>query len=299
MNVLLISRNDWANVGFQYSKSLKSIGVDAIMLIMRKHKFNYPEQGILCTDIGKIEKYVNESNIIHFLHSQYPIPSINLKGKKVVVSHTGSKYKKNYKKLNTLFNSFVDLTIVGSGLYGKGAKNEHWIPGGVVDTNLLQPVYERSSDKIIIDHFPSNPKGKGSDIIQSIFKKISGNYEFNYSDKRIKWSDNMERIKKCDVYIERFAENTGFGIAAIEAAALGKIVIATYAFEQKYKETTGEFGFISVRTRQEMIKEIERIISLPDDKILELKKKSRGWAEKYHSYEAVGNRLMKLYKSIL
>ena len=299
INVLLVANHDWCALGEHYARSLRSIGVNATMFIRSRHRFNYPDQGTEFETDSQIIPHVKDARIIHFMHSQYSLPNISLVNKKVVVSHTGSAYRNKHARLNNVFNPIVNLSIVGSSLYGKGAKNEHWIPGGVADINLLQPIYERSSDKIIIAHFPSSPGLKGSKIIKSVFKTIRGNYEFNCSFEVINWKDNIERIKKCDVYVERFTQNTGFGISAIEAAALGKIVITTYAFEQKYKETIGEFGLISVKTQQELKEEIERIISLPDDKLLELKKKNREWAVKYHSYEAVGNRLLGLYRTIL
>ena len=299
LNVLLIANHDWANVGSQYARSLRSIGVNASMFIRNYHRANYPDQGTKFRATRQIMPYLKNARIVHLMHSQHPLSNVSLTGKKIVVSHTGSAYRNKHAQLNKVFNPIVDLSIVGSSLYGKGAKNEHWIPGGVADVNLLQPVYERLSDKIIVAHYPSSPGLKGSDVIKKVFKKIKGNYKFNCSYEIVNWKDNIERIKKCDIYVERFKENTGFGISAIEAAALGKIVITTYAFEQKYKETIGEFGLISVKTQQELKEEIERIISLPDDKLLELKKKNREWAVKYHSYEAVGNRLLGLYRTIL
>jgi len=299
IKVVLVARNDWANLGAQYARSLREIGVDAVMFTRNLHRLNYPDQGRRFKSNSKILPYIKEANIVHLLHSQNPIVDINLKGKKVVVSHTGSRYRNKYKEVNKSFNPIVDLSIVGSSLFGKGAKNEHWIPGGVVDTNRLKPIYKRFSDKIIIGHYPSSPKLKGSVIISNIMKNVKGNYIFKYDPKVIKWENNIKRINECDIYIERFTENTGFGIAALEAAALGKIVITTYAFKQKYEETTGEFGLISVKTQKELKEEIERIINLPDNKILKMKKRTREWVEKYHSHEAVGLRLLKIYRKIL
>ena len=298
IKVVLVAKNDWANLGAQYARSLRKIGVDAIMFTGNSHKFKYPNQGIKFRSISKILPYIKEAKIVHLLHSQNIIPIVNLKGKKVVVSHTGSRYRTKYIEVNKIFNTFVDLSIVGGSLYGKGAKNEYWIPGGVVDTQLLKPMYKKSSDKIIIGHYPSSSKMKGSETITNVMKNVKGNYIFKYNPKVISWQNNIKRLNECDIYIESFVENRSFGIAALEAAALGKIVISAYAFKQKYEETTGELGLIPVKNQKELKEEIERIINLPKNKILEMKKRSREWVEKYHSYEAVGLRLLKIYRKI-
>jgi len=299
LKVVLVAQSDWSNLGGNYAKSLQEIGVDATMFIKSSHRFKYPNQGKIFKNSQSLRPHIKNATIVHMLHSHNPIPDINLKDKKVVVSHTGSKYRNKYKEVNKIFNPIVDMSIVGGDLYGKGAKNENWIPGGIVNTNLLKPVYQRSSNKIVVSHFPSSYKMKGSSNIVKAMKNVKCDFIFNYNPSVISWVKNMNRVRKCDIYIERFKQNSGFGMAALEAAALGKIVITTYAFKEKYEETTGEFGLISVKTIEELTKEVERIINLPYKEILEMKKKTRKWVEKYHSYEAVGMRLFNLYRKIL
>ena len=73
-------------------------------------------------------------------------------------------------------------------------------------------------------HFPSKPAVKGSDKIVEAMKNVKGNFEFRYSDKRVSWEEQIKRMSECDIYVERFTKDSGFGITALEAAALGKIV---------------------------------------------------------------------------
>lgn len=297
MKVLIVCKNDWANLAYNYQESLREVGVDAKAVKTAINRLRV-QQAEVCS-IQEMKMYAKSAEIIHFVHSQKPISGVVLKGKKVVVSHTGSTYRIKYKKVNAAFNPIVDLSIGMGDLYGKGAKNEHWIEAGVTDTNLLQPVYERSDNKIIVSHFPSAPSAKGSEIIKQTLKDTGDNYKFSYDYTRVDWKTNIERVKKCDIYVERLLLTQGFGISALEAAALGKIVITSYAFKQKYEETHGKFGMISVTTPKQLLEEVRRISNLSDNEILEMKKKSRSWVEKYHSYEATGLKFLKLYRTIL
>jgi len=299
VKVVLLARNDYTRLGAEYARSLRSIGIDADMFVQYLHQFEYPDQGNIFKTDKDILPYIKEATIIHFMHSQNPIPKIDLKGKKVVVSHTGTAYRKRYRKINKIFNPIVDLTIVGADLFGKGAKNEYWIESGIVDTEKLRPVYERSNNILIVGHFPSKSANTGSTEIIKIMKNIKGNFEFRYSDKAVPWEEQIKRMSECDVYLERLTKNSGFGITVLEAAALGKIVFTPYAFENKYRETIGEFDLINIKSADDLIAKTEEFISLPNDKLLEMKKKSRAWVEKHHSHKVVGEKLLNLYKKIL
>jgi len=299
INVLLVTSRDWTSLGEQYARCLRSIGVDAKMMIKRKHVFNYPDQGMLFKNLEDITSYIEKADVIHFMHSQKPIPNSSLKGKKVVVSHTGTSYRKGHAKLNKIFNPIVDLTIVSGDLFGKGAKNEHYSPGCVVDTEKLKPVYERQSDKLIVGHFPSSTKQTNGDKIAKILKNVKGNFKFDYNPTRVSWEEQIKRMSGCDIYIECLMGIGGFGITALESASLGKILFTPYRFEDKYKEVLGDFiPIIFQPGGKDLVEKIEKFISLPNDELLRLKKESRDWVEKNYSYKAVGNRLLGLYNSI-
>ena len=299
LNVLLVAVHDWAAIGEQYARCLRSIGVNATMLVQNKHKFNYPHQGTLFRNIKQLMPYVKKANIIHLMHGQNPIPVSDLKGKKIVISHTGSGYRVKHKELNEILNPIADLTIVSGDLFGKGAKNEHWFEAGIVDVEVLKPVYERTNDKIIIGHFPSNPSKKGSKQIAKTMKNVKGNFEFRYDPKKVSWEDQIKRISECDIYIEVFDGSCGYGMTALEAASLGKILFSPYIFADKYRETHGNFAPIVFKGSEELVSKLEKVISLSDDELLRLKKRMRAWVEKHHSYKAVGEKLLILYMSIL
>ena len=62
---------------------------------------------------------------------------------------------------------------------------------------------------------------------------------------------------------------------------------------------TGKFDIVNFKSVEDLVKKTKEIISLTDDELLKMKKKSRAWVKRCHSYRAVGERLLNLYKKIL
>jgi len=309
LNVLLIAHKDWANLGQMISECLNKIGVESNMLVKSKHKFEFPTHGIYFKNKSQIEQYAKKANIIIFMHSQYIPLGDNLKNKKVLVWHTGSRFRQHSKNVNKIFNPIVDASICCRDVFGLGAKNEKDIPCPV-NTNILKPNYKRvDNDKIIIAHYPSGNKGiniikKCIEVVQQ--SSLKDKFRFNYSEERerVSWKEQIERVSECDVYIEEMREYQKkqllsiFGITALEAAALGKIVITKFLHLEEYEEKFGKCGLHIAKTPKELIQQIKHIVSLSDDDLLELKKQSRDWIVRCHSYEAVALRMVELFKEI-
>ena len=300
LNVLLVCKSDWANVAYEYSQALKSIGVDAVAIIGHKHSLGYPHQGIVARNPAKIKKYAIKADVIHYMHSQkVDLGGIDINNKAVVVSHTGSAYRNRSGRLNKIFNPIVQATIVGGCLGGKGAKNEHWLSGGIVDAKSLTPSYERIGNKIVIGHYPSSVLTKKSADIKKAINLLSGNFIYR-TGERVPWIKNMARFRLCDIYVERLTSAPrGFGISAIEAAAVGKIVITSFSLIKEYKENVGTYTPYIAQTVNGLRDKLLEIMALSEEEQLEKRKEMREWVIKCHSYEAVGNRLLKVYNSIL
>jgi len=307
LNVLLIASSDWCALGESCARSLRSVGVNATALAANKQKSNYLNQGIVYRNRNQIRPYAEKANVIIFMHSYYIETGVDLRNKKVLVWHTGSRFRQHSKDVNRIFNPIVSASICGRDVFGYGAKNEKNILAPV-DTDMIKPNYERvDKNKIIIAHYPTGDKG--IDVIQSCIKQINksdlkNKFRFDYDAKRVVWKDHMERVSKCDIYIEEMREKQKnqllslYGISTPEAAALGKIVITKFLFLEEYERKFGKCELQVAKTPDELIQQIKRIISLSDDDLLKLKRQSREWAIRYHSYKAVGVSMVKLFKEI-
>lgn len=294
MKVLFLAKSDWANAGFELCKSLRSIGIKAITLVTKHHRFKYPEQGIKIRKPKQVAIHARDSNIIVFMHSVIVPPGVDLKSRRIAVVHSGGKYRGKHIQLNKTFNPIVDVSLCGADLLGLGAKNEKWVIGPA-NTDYLKVNYGRVSKKIIVGHYPSSPKVKGTESIKRVVRELGGDFIFEHSPRRVSWSDNMARVNRCDIYIERLQPGRAsfFGNAALEAAALGKIVITDFD-NKKYIKEFGSCGLQVVHTTRELGQRLKWLLSLSDDEILNLKKQTREWVDTVHSYQAVGKRLIKL-----
>jgi|LSQX01.2.fsa_nt_gb glycosyltransferase involved in cell wall biosynthesis len=303
MKVVLLCNNDWANVAYVYEKCLREVDIDAISFSSKKHHYGYPEQAILWKNINDIKSYVEECDVLIFVHSEYIETGVDLNNKIISVIHTGSRYRQNSKKINDIFNPLVDITFSGGDVLGMGAKNEVWIQPAI-DIKKIQPFYYKSKDKTIIAHYPSG--SKGYPIINDVIGKLNRkNFMFKYDPINVSWEDNLKRMSECDIYIEEMnSDQNGiplyiFGIQAIEAASLGKIVCSRFPMFDKYEETFGECGLIPTNTPEILKEKLEEFLSMDDSDFIELQKKSRRWVENCHSYKVIGKRFKTIFNKLL
>jgi len=243
-----------------------------------------------------------------------------MKEKKCVVQHGGTMYRMHADACNDLFNGFSDATIAQyPTLLGLGAKNECWIPYPV-DTKLIQPDYERhGGDKILIGHFPSSKEVKGTENIVRVINRLESDPAFRdhfeyigvrpgvyYPGDIVGWYMNLKRLERCDIVIETCqSEFDGkpfgeWGNTALEAAALGKIVVTNSIHSDLYKKEFGSSALNIANNEAELELVLQELLSLPDTEIESRKEKSRVWVETKHSIPATADRLWDLvYKPLL
>jgi len=90
-----------------------------------------------------------------------------------------------------------------------------------------------------------------------------------------------------------------WGMTTLEAAALGKIVVTNFLSIDRYKIEYGECPLFVCNTLEQLEKNILYLSKMNKEEILEKKKETRAWVEKFHSYKAVGERLKGFYEEIL
>lgn len=318
MDVLMLTKYDWANTGFRFYRCLRLLGLNVRFLKGCGHKFKYPKQGEICKylDVKHNSNYpivikapmlkdlVEEAKIIHFIASTYVNTGISLKEKKIVIQHGGSTYRRNPVSANNLFNKISDATIIQCpDLLGLGAYNEHLIYYPV-DTHSIRPDFKRRSDKILIGHFPSNPKNKGTLTILDTINSINSD-RFEYIGVKsahpnrhwVDWKDNLDRMRECDIIIETCNPNIEdkqfgeWGNTALEAAALGKIVVTNSLKLDVYKKEYGNMALHIVNNGNELKRKLEYLLSLTDKELDEEKEKSREWVVNKHSLESTATKL--------
>jgi len=307
MKVLVLAVDDWANTGWRFSRCLKLLGYDVEGFKKNPHPFGYKEQIEVFKSMADVKKKAVESDVIHFIASSFIDTGVDLSKKFVVVNHGGSAYRKSSVKVSKFFNAFVDASLIQSpDLLNLGAKNEHLIYYPI-DVNFIKPVFNEVGNKLIVGHFPSNAKLKGTpSILQVVNEFVS---KINYVgvrgvDKRknvIKWEDNLARVAKCDIIIEtmnaemrlnKTAVVSGeWGNTALEAAASGKVLITNTLSKDIYEREYGELPILVANNKDQLRQRLEEVLSMSSKEIMVLKHKMRQWAEDNHSLEATAKRL--------
>lgn len=311
-DIIFICRKDHANLIYHLVNSLRyhNLLVDGFKI---DGSCSFYKNSIPKIDRIKFKELTNEYKIVTFGHSEYYEPEKRKHKNKFFVLHGGSKYRQNPKKINKIFNRMVEKTIIQTGdLLDLGAKNQEWILPAI-NIDEIRPSFGGIEKYIRISHFPSNPKIKGSETINLVLKKVTENNKrviYNNSSKTLNFEDNLKRISLCDIYIEAVAPTETllsngakygeWGLTALEASALGKIVITHFLSKERYEKEYGTCPLLVANNKEELEKNIDFILSLSNKEILDLKKLHREWVEKLHSYKSIGKRMIdKVYGEFL
>lgn len=299
MKILNVCHDDFANFSYSNCEALKSVGQDCYSVKLQSHPFNYPKESTIipATDIIEL---VKSHDVIQFFHDNISFFNMILpycKGKKLIAYHTTSLYRKDYERINSQMNPHIFRAVnCMPEFMGKGAKNEVYMVGAV-DTEGLK-CNKEIKRPYIIAHYPSNPEVKGTEKIIELMNQIPGDrtrYEFRCSKEQVGYEKQIERLKECDIYIEMFTEKDGlgsdygdFGITALEAAAMGKLVVTQSNHLDLYLSCYGGNFFTCFkgeRKFKELISWLASSAWFPDA--------ISSRVDYYHGYKASGEYILK------
>jgi glycosyltransferase involved in cell wall biosynthesis len=308
MKALFISLYDWANVGDYFAKALRSVEVGALSVIRHKHPYDYTTDSVRFNGLGQLQSIANKYDVLVYMHTE--LWKLNTEGKRVAAFHGGTRYRDQGHILVRQFNRVVDVTMIQTAdLLGKGAKNEVWI-FPPVDTDYLQPIYKTDKNPLVFGHYPRNMRYKGTRAVLDVLRTKRVNILFD--GKVVPWKENMKRVSLCDVYVERMSLHRGptyaaaikvtakdiyrtrtgvWGVAAMEAAALGKIVVTNDVYHKEYEREFGACPLLIANSPDELKDVVDWLKVLPIEGVLELQKKTREWVVDKHGFKAVGERL--------
>jgi len=307
MTVLFVSYADWANMGQTLAECLQSVEVQALAITLHSLRGEWPRKSRAVVP-AVARRLARSADTIVWMHSRYtPVPT---EGKKLLVFHGGSEFRLRTEKALKMFNPIADVSLVQTGeLLGRGAKNEVWLLPAV-DTKHIKPKFSVHQE-LVFAHYPSNgPKDreiKGSSVINAVMQNLSGGFEYRFQHRPqpvVPWAEYMKMIADCDVYIESLSHGSAtwnkhdWSITALEAAALGKIVVTNFTTLERYGKEYGECALMVANTGEELRVVVEDILTWSGTEVLHKQAETRLWVEKLHSYKAVGSRLKKIIEGI-
>jgi hypothetical protein len=333
---MLCADADWANVGQILAECLQTQGVDAEMFVQyHVGKKANNTQGTV-KPLEEMLEIMSEYDVVQFMHSgrrilvpyrgddsgpnrlqkepyldmrvAEKIDQIRAAGVKTTVFHGGTFYRVFHEKIHALdINQFFDATIIQTGdLFDLGGHNEKWLLPAV-NTTKIRPRYKSSGSVLSFAHYPSKAAHKNTKVIRTVLKRMlrrKGGFEFKCNPTNVSHVENLKRMRAADVYIEhQMFELMGkkygeFGITALEAAAVGDIVITCTNFKDRYEQEYGKFVPYVSNSKEEMKVYIKQLLSLSDEEIVEKQKETRQWVVDNHSYKVIGSRLLNLYHDL-
>jgi hypothetical protein len=303
MKILNICSHDHANFSHDNANALTHAGSICHDFKLHPHKFGYPSQSRLIKH-HEVRQIVGNYDVVQIMHSCEASLRLVLQGKpkRIFVWHTGSLYRQGSDRLNAIFNPHVEKSFIALGEFaGLGAKNEIYSVGAI-DTERLAPTKKGISTPLSIMHLPSKPEVKGTPAILEMMGQLTGSFDFQYKLDSCPYQENLDLMQESDIYIELFApEQLGrpygsWGITALEAAAMGKVVFTQHLTIEVYKEAYGEYPkLVSCRDEKDFTETLQLLIDNTHN-VADWQKQTLNWVKKYHSYLATGQRLRKLFE---
>lgn len=289
-DLILVCLNDWSNVGYILQRSLQSVGVDALALKRKSHGFNYPRQADLVPR-PVLDSYVERTKSVIFMHSQFIDVPLR-QGQTISVFHGGTKYRKHPKAINRRFNPLVSATFIQTvDLLNLGAKNEVWLIPGVDYDSLPEPQRYKSGSRTFA-HYPRGDYKGTEGMLKAVSEAEEEiTFEFDHSKEFLSWPDHLSRMNRCDVYIDCLEPCGEWGMTALEAASLGKVVITNFGGNSLYQETYGSHELLVANTPEEITERIFEVLSWSDSEVRSKQQATLEWARGTHSYEATGRRI--------
>ena len=280
----------------------------------------------------KISNIMSKSNLIYFHAETIYNPKLeNLYGyhtmfqnKKTVMGLAGNFYRNkpevflDYLSKNKLND--VKLLCQCPDLLGYNNKIPEELVYYGVDTNLIKFKEREYNDKLIISHYATNEKTKGTTSILKAIERIlkefpekfvyKGINDESYQSRvksgsvKLNWHENIKRMAECDIYIETCNLNLDYGNGNIkkfgewgntclEASATGCIVLTNSLTKEYYtKEYTKDYPLLISNNTEEIYNNLCKIAKLSKEELKELSKKYRTWIEDNHSLKATGKRFI-------
>lgn len=317
-NVLLYCVDDFGNVGFEFQESLRRVGIIANGLKHVTHGIIYPEHMNKIVHDAELVGAVNSASHILYLQSTKPAMDatpMNRGSKKLFLFVGDQGYRRHPERILAYYKHLSKVFYQGSDLKGKSTYPEAWLLPAI-NTEVLKTKQDVShmshNSPIKIAHYPRNPKEKGSKVINKVMERLktdsalSNKFSYSYSEQWEKiWIDNMARLDQCDIYIEQQAYTiksgeeerplNEFGVTALEAASLSKIVITCFGSFNDYKIDFGNRSEIIPSGSEETLEiTLRRLLDFSADKLIEKRINTREWVHSFHGREATGRRLSKL-----
>lgn len=171
-----------------------------------------------------------------------------------------------------------------------------------VDTDALQPVWPRTEGPIRIGHAPNHRGAKGTEFVISAvetLRKAGYEIELLLIENR-PHSEAMAMLAGCDIVVEQLV--FGYALTAMEAMALGKIVITGIDPEAAHYRLFRRYSFLdelpAITASPENLHDCLKRLLTERSRWPEMGRQCRAFAERRHSFSACGEMWDAIYRHV-
>lgn len=167
-----------------------------------------------------------------------------------------------------------------------------------IDLSEGQCIFPRQDTRTpVVMHIPTHPFAKGTHHIEAVVERLKSeglHFEFRLLESNLTQKQVRERLLEADVYVDELLCGS-YGMTAVESMSCGKPTIV-YIREDLVDKYPKELPLVNANPDTIYTKLKELIL---DSRLRhEIGKKSRKYAEKYHSLEVIGHKLVEIYREI-
>ncbi|NKQ38610.1 MAG: glycosyltransferase family 4 protein [Methanosarcinales archaeon] len=322
-----------AGIQWEYRQGLRSIGVDAKVVVFVEHPFQYPSDIEFkftgskyiklfkknITSCIQLPKLILNFDVFHMYSSILPfkidVYILKLFRKKIIIHFTGGDIRSrnihgiplnnniiNKKKKNIKFwENYADAIISFPEYSQLLTKKYHTIPLGF-NLEYWKPFisnkFKKNDNKILIIHSPSNREIKGTKyVIEAIELLINEGFEIEFKLlENLSNSEIREWINVSDIVLDQFMLGW-HGAFAIESMALMKPTLC-YINEEWKNCVEYAKNIPLVNTSHDKIYDNLKLLIENPNLRKELGEKGRKYVEEVHDSKKVAKQLLELYKSL-
>ena len=290
--ILMLTFNDWANVGYRVAQAVNEHGYhEARAICCRGHGFKYPID-IFADSNDEIAKWIEWADVVHVFDDWVERFGDLLGNRRVVVTYNGTYYRRGYKKINARDKELDSVQLCTTlDLEAYGAR---WMPVPMREMGMRR---ERG-DKWCVVHAPTSMGRKGTEHVISQMAKLPGvtlDIVSGVSNREC-----LQRKRKADIYLDNFGPvKPGYGVNSLEAWRMGIPVVSNVSAEIQ-NAMLGKIGYLPfvVASPHKIAFAVRRLMREP--KLYnEFAERGSRFVRDFHSSRTVVSMLIEMYGRVL
>lgn len=161
----------------------------------------------------------------------------------------------------------------------------------------FEPRYpDPSRTRPLVVHSSSHKTRKGTDAVLQAVRELQKTHGFEFKlIHAVTWAEAMRIVRECDVLLDQFVCG-GYGVAAVEAMALGKPVVS-YLKQSVEGECPADLPI--VHATQENLGDVLGGLLASGRRRHEIGRASRAFVEKHHDAHKIARHLVDIYEELL